>query len=37
MANNSQNLKMGFEIKKKGKVLQTEEFVTKMMKIQEEA
>jgi len=36
MANNGQNPRMGFEMRKKGKVLRAEEFVTKIKKIQEE-
>jgi len=37
MANNGQNPRMGFEMRKKGKVLRTEEFAAKMKEIQEEA
>jgi len=37
MANSSQNPRMGFEMKKKRKVLRAEEFVTKIKGIQEEA
>ena len=37
MTNNSQNPRMGFEMRKKGKVLRAEEFVTKMKEIQEKA
>jgi len=37
MANNGQNPRMGFEIRKKGKVLRAEEFATKIKEIQEEA
>ena len=37
MANNSRNPRMGFEMRKKGKVLRAEEFVAKMKEIQEEA
>jgi len=37
MANNGQNPRMGFEMRKKGKVIRAEEFAAKMKKIQEEA
>ena len=37
MANNGQNPRMGFEMRKKGKVLRAEEFAAKMKEIQEEA
>jgi len=37
MANNSWNLRMGFEMRKKGKVARAEEFVEKIKGIQEEA
>jgi len=37
MANNGQNPRMGFEMRKKEKVLRMEEFVAKMKEIQEEA
>ena len=37
MANNGRNPRMGFEIRKKGKVLRAEEFAAKMKEIQEEA
>ena len=37
MANNGQNPRMGFEMRKKGKVLRVEEFAAKMKEIQEEA
>ena len=37
MANNSQNLRMGFEMRKKGKVLRAEEFMVKIKEIQEKA
>ena len=37
MANNGQNPRMGFEIRKKGKVMKAEEFTMKMKEIQEEA
>jgi len=37
MANNGRNPRMGFEMRKKGKVLRAEEFVAKMKEIQEEA
>ena len=37
MANNSRNPRMGFEMRKKGKVLRAEEFAVKMKEIQEEA
>jgi len=37
MANNGRNPRMGFEMRKKGKVLRTEEFAVKMKEIQEEA
>jgi len=37
MANNGQNPRMGFEIRKKEKVLRAEEFAAKMKEIQEEA
>jgi len=37
MANNGRNPRMGFEMRKKGKVLRVEEFVTKMKEVQEEA
>jgi len=37
MANNSRNSRMGFEMRKKGKVLRAEEFAVKMKEIQEEA
>jgi len=37
MANNGQNPRMDFEMRKKGKVLRAEEFVVKMKEIQEEA
>jgi len=37
MANNGRNPRMGFEMRKKGKVLRAEEFATKMKEIQEEA
>ena len=36
MANNSRNPRMGFEMRKKGKVLRAEEFAAKMKEIQEE-
>jgi len=36
MANNSWNPRMGFEMRKKEKVLRTEEFARKMKEIQEE-
>ena len=36
MANNGQNPRMGFEMRKKGKVLRAEEFAAKMKEIQEE-
>jgi len=37
MANNGRNPRMGFEMRKKGKVLRAEEFAVKMKEIQEEA
>jgi len=37
MANNGRNPRMGFEIRKKGKVLRAKEFAAKMKEIQEEA
>jgi len=37
MANNGRNPRMGFEMRKKGKVLRAEEFMAKMKEIQEEA
>jgi len=37
MANNGRNSRMGFEMRKKGKVLRVEEFAAKMKEIQEEA
>ena len=37
MTNNSQNPRMGFEMRKKGKVLRAKEFVMKMKEIQEKA
>jgi len=37
MANNGRNPRMGFEMRKKGKVLRAEEFGVKMKEIQEEA
>jgi len=37
MANNGRNPRMGFEIRKKGKVLRAEEFAAKMKEIQEKA
>ena len=37
MANNGRNPRMGFEMRKRGKVLRAEEFVAKMKEIQEEA
>ena len=37
MANNGQNLRIGFEMRKKGKVVKAEEFVVKIKEIQEEA
>jgi len=37
MTNNGQNPRMGFEMRKKGKMLRAEEFVAKMKEIQEEA
>jgi len=37
MANNGQNPRMGFELRKKGKMLRVEEFVVRMKEIQEEA
>ena len=37
IANNGRNPRMGFEIRKKGKVMRTEEFAAKMKEIQEEA
>jgi len=37
MANNGRNPRMGFEMRKKGKVLRAEEFAPKMKEIQEEA
>jgi len=37
MANNGRNPRMGFEMRKKGKVLKAEEFAVKMKEIQEEA
>jgi len=37
MANNGRNPRMGFEMRKKGKVMKAEEFVVKMKEIQEEA
>jgi len=37
MANNGRNPRMGFEMRKKGKVLKAEEFAAKMKEIQEEA
>jgi len=37
MANNSRNPRMGFEIRKKEKVLRAEKFAAKMKEIQEEA
>ena len=37
MANNGQNPRIGFEMRKKGKVLRAEEFAVKMKEIQEEA
>ena len=37
MANNGRNPRMGFEIRKKGKVLRAEKFAAKMKEIQEEA
>jgi len=37
MANNGQNPKMGFKIRKKGKVMRAEEFTAKIKEIQEEA
>jgi len=37
MANNSRNPRMGFEIRKKGRVLRAEEFTAKMKEIQEKA
>ena len=37
MANNGQNPRIGFKIRKKGKVLRAEEFVAKIKEIQEEA
>ena len=37
IANNSQNPRMGFEMRKKGKVLRAEEFTVKIKEIQEEA
>jgi len=36
MANNGRNPRMGFEMRKKGKVLRVEEFAAKMKEIQEE-
>jgi len=37
MANNGRNPRMGFEMRKKGKVIRAEEFMAKMKEIQEEA
>ena len=37
MANNGRNPRMGFEMRKKGKVLRAKEFAAKMKEIQEEA
>jgi len=37
MANNSRNPRMGFEMRKKGKMLRAEEFARKMKEIQEKA
>jgi len=37
MANNGQNPKMGFKMRKKGKVMRAEEFTAKIKEIQEEA
>jgi len=37
MANNGRNPRMGFEMRKKGKVLRAEEFAVKIKEIQEEA
>jgi len=37
MANNNRNPRMGFEMRKKGKVLRAEEFAAKIKKIQEKA
>jgi len=37
MANNGRNPRMGFEMRKKGKVIRAEELVAKMKEIQEEA
>jgi len=37
MANNGRNPRMGFEMRRKGKVLRAEEFAAKMKEIQEEA
>jgi len=37
MTNNSQNPRMSFEMRKKGKILRAEEFATRMKEIQEEA
>jgi len=37
MANNGRNPRMGFEMRKKGKVLRVEEFTAKMKEIQQEA
>ena len=37
MANNGQNPRMGFELRKRGRVIKAEEFVKEMREIQEEA